>query len=1288
MNNIPILEPFDCEGEPSSLGSRWERWKRGFEIYLEAANITDPVKKRATLLHAAGLTLQDVFFNIPGALVEESASVDIYKVAIQKLDEYFAPKQSSLYERHLFRLIKQEPGEKFELFLLKLRRQCAKCSFSDEQQNLMDQITEKCLSSELRKKILLMRDTATVDKIVTEANALETVERQLGEFQEKPNLGVNAIDNKLKKMSSEKQLLCSRCGSDKHKFDSPQCYAKDKICAKCGFRGHYLKMCKTRASKRKINENKQTLNFKKRRVDSEQASSSKSNNKNLSETPIDYIFHIDDDASINCQVGGVTLDMLVDSGSKCNIISENSWKFLKSKNVIVINQDNNPDKTFMSYASQNPLTVLVCFDAEIKAGPGTITVKFYVVKNGIRDLLGRESAIALNVLRIGFNINLVSHNDTKLPKFKNIELELAIDRTVTPVCQPYRRVSIPLEEKINNKIDQLVAMDIIEPVNEPSPWVSPMVPVFKENGDVRICIDMRCANKAIIRENHPLPTMHQLMPKFRNAKLFSKLDISNAFHQIELTENCRQITTFITSKGLYRYKRLLFGISSAPEHFQKIMERMLLKCEGAVNFIDDIVVFGKNEAEHDERLKCVLDTLKENNVLLNESKCIFNAKEIEFLGHRLSAEGIKPLDKYLKTIESFREPKNVEEIQSFLGLINFVGKWIPNLATLSEPIREILRKKLHKHTDISIFWKNEQQKAFNQLKECLKNIDTLGYYNPNDRTLVIADASPVGLGSVLVQYDSNGPRIIACANKSLTDVEKRYCQTEKEALALVWAVEHFHIYLYGKDVFELVTDHKPLEVIFGPRSKPCARIERWVLRLQAYNYKVVYRPGKSNIADPLSRLCTSSYCTPFDDEHHVHQIVEHAKPVALSLRTISEKSRSDNEFSLVREGLNNRKWDASINHYKIFENELWLHGNILLRGSKIVIPLELRPQVLASAHEGHPGIVNMKARLRTKVWWPKIDKDAENIVKKCRGCTLVSGPNPPTPMKRRELPTQAWVDTAVDFLGPLPSGDYLFVIIDYFSRYKEIKIMKSISSKDTINVLKEIFSRLGIPVSITCDNGRQFISNEFRCFCEDLGIITYNTIPYWPQQNGEVERQNRDILKRLKISQIEKSNWKDDLFKYLMMYNSTPHGTTGKSPSELFYGRQFRDKLPSLIGIERNDADSEVRDRDAENKIKGKINEDRKRKAKEQYVAVGQKVYVKNLTKSNKLTPTFDPEPHTVVSTQGNEISIRNDATGQEYKRNVIHLKRVEGSWKVVPDEHNANTDEEMSDNNEEDKDD
>lgn len=1276
MSQLPPLESFDCEGDAACVGLRWEKWKRGFEIFLLASNITDGEKKRATLLHVGGLPLQEIYYNIPD--VDQSGNdTDLYKIAIKKLDDYFSPKQSKTYERHLFRLLKQEPGEKFDKFLLRLRRQGAKCKFSNEQDNLIDQIVEKCSSKELRKKILTLGDDVNLDQIVTSANAIEAVDRQLNGYdlpnQETPITTINKI---AEKSNNSKNNPCFRCGKGNHTGDSDSCPAKSKQCLKCGFVGHFRSQCKTRASKRKpaneITNGNPSKKFKFTAKDGGNKLTTAANKDPIpiekkSKTNIDYIFHLDDDTILTCNLGGVVIDMIIDSGSKCNILSDKTWNYLKSSRAVVRNQVANPGRTFMAYGSDKPLTVIGAFDAEIGVRDQSQVATFYVIKDGTRDLLGKDTAMLLGVLKLGLEVNQVSVSN--FPKIKDLQLNISIDKTVKPKTQPYRRVPIPLEDKINKKIDELVKLDIIEPIRKPSGWVSPIVPVLKPNNDVRLCVDMRCANEAILRENHPLPTMDQLLPKFNKARVFSKLDIKDAFHQVEISEESRDITTFITSKGLYRYKRLMFGISCAPEYFQKILESILLPCDGVVNFIDDIVVYGSNDTEHNHRLKRVLEVLRENHILLNQGKCVFNVSNIEFLGHELSAQGVKPLDKYRKVIDDFREPSTVEEVQSFLGLINYVNKWIPDMATKSEPLRRLLCLKLGKNADIKSQWGPEQNKSFQELKTALSNIQTLGYYDPKDKTTVMADASPVGLGAVLIQSDNNGPRVIAYGNKSLTDVEKRYCQTEKEALALVWAVEHFKMYLYGKESFDLVTDHKPLEVIFGKRSKPCARIERWVLRLQTYNFKVIYKPGKTNIADCLSRLCTTCNAQPFDNEYHINQIVQLAKPSAIGMDQIVETSLRDKEIQLVKQALTTEHWDSSVsNVYRAFQTELWVHDSLLLRGNKIVIPHELRQQVLEAAHEGHPGIVAMKARLRTKVWWPKIDADAEKAVKSCKGCTLVSAPNPPMPMKRRELPSQAWVDVAIDFLGPLPSEHYLFVIVDYYSRYKEIKPMKNITSGETIKVLKEIFSRLGTPVSVTTDNGKQFISNEFKAFCQELGIKQFFTTPYSPQQNGEVERQNRDILKRLRISQSQKSNWLDDLLLYLTMYNSTPHSTTGKTPSELFFCRQFRDKIPSLKDIDSPFV-ADFRDKDKIMKEKGKDYGDRKRKACDSGLGIGEKVYVKNMVKTNKLTTNFNPASHTVVDSKGPEYCLKNDETGQEIKRNIIHLKRVEGQWRVEKDE-------------------
>lgn len=1264
------LDKFECEGDIGSVAVRWERWKRGLYIYLEAAAIDTEQKKRACLLHFGGADLQEVFYNIPGADAKptDENGGKVFEFAIKKLDEYFAPKQSKGFERHLFRLIRQEPQEKFDKFLVRLRHQASKCQFTNTDEHIIEQITEKCSSDDLRKKILKNGDKMTLDDIIFEANALEVVERQLGDFVGKKieNHVVNKITmkpDKYKDTGDRQDRGCGRCGSKKHYARDPKCPARTRKCNKCGIIGHFQIRCRTReVQKRKLEPDEATrINNSKR---SREANNVEEANAAGTSKQIDYIFNVNTGSTASCMIGGTKVDMLIDSGCNHNLITDKTWLSMKENHSKVTNQNKDPQKKFVAYGSGTPLKLLGSFEAEILLGKRSENATFYVISGGTQNLLGKVTATSLGVLQINLPTDVNKVEMTAFPKFKDVLVEIPIDESIKPVAQPYRRIPIPLETRIEQKISELLQADIIEEVKGPSSWVSPIVPVLKDNGDVRLCVDMRRANMAIKRENHPLPTMDQLLPKMREAKLFSKLDIKDAFHHIELHPDSRHITTFITGKGLFRYKRMMFGISCAPEIFQKTLERILLGCEGVINFIDDILVYGKDQAEHDGRLKKVLDVLNTHNVLLKEDKCIYRVKSVQFLGHELSENGIKPLDKYLSAIKDFRAPTTISELQSFLGLVNFVGKWIPHLSTTTEPLKELLRQKAGRNSDITDSWNDIRQAAFNKLKASLADIPRLGYYNPNDKTAVIADASPVGLGAVLVQTNNEGSRIIAYGNKTLTDCERRYCQTEKEALALVWAIEHFNMFLYGKE-FDLVTDHKPLEAIFGPKAKPCARIERWVLRLQSYKFNIRYSPGKNNIADPLSRLCKLSTNPLQVGVDFVQNVIEQVRPTAIPLQDIMAHSRQDAEIQAVKNGLYSNQWNDLTKGYKIFQDELCFYQDILLRGTKIVMPQKLRDPTLRIAHEGHPGICAMKTRLRTKVWWPKCDRDAENFCKACKSCVLVSTPNPPNPMKRRELPSEPWVDTAVDLMGPLPSNDYIFVIVDYYSRYKEVKVCRTITSSEIINQLKDIFSRLGNPVSITADNGRQFTSEDFKLFCSERNIKLYNTIPYRPQQNGEVERQNRDILKRLKIAQAEKKNWKESLREYMVMYNSTPHSVTGKTPSELFFRRQFRDKLPMIQDMTYSSEDSEMRDRDKELKEKGKEYADRKRRAVDSELNIGEKVYVKSMHKSNKLSLNYEPTSHTVESNKNGDVELRNDNTGQVVRRNILHLKRVEGQWKV-----------------------
>lgn len=743
------------------------------------------------------------------------------------------------------------------------------------------------------------------------------------------------------------------------------------------------------------------------------------------------------------------------------------------------------------------------------------------------------------------------------------------------------------------------------------------------------------------------------------------------FKNINKVESLQQVFCYNFFYTFFRYKRLMFGVSCVPEIFQKTMETILAGLEGIIIYLDDIVVFGATEAEHDKRLRDLLKRLEQYGVLLNNQKCVFGASEIQFLGHLLSAKGVKPTENRIAAIKCFREPRNVTELRSFLGLVTYVGRFVANLAGKTDVLRQLLRTK-------AVFrWKQEHSTAFESFKEAVSDIGYLGFFNRKDTTKLVTDASPDGLGAVLLQENEEGvTRIIAFGSKALTDLERKYFQTEREALAIVWAVEKFNLYLLGTR-FQLITDCKALKYLFNPRSRPCPRIERWVLRLQAYDYEIIYQPGSTNLADALSRL---SVCSPkaFDQttDVYIHQLVQSCVPEAVLLNDIAEATSKDIVLQEVMRALETGIWTESSIGFKQFKPELHTAAGVLMRGDRLVVPETLQAQVVGCAHEGHPGMSVMKRRLRQKVWWPKMDYQVEKFVRSCNLCTLVSSVGPPEPMKRTKMPTKAWSEVAIDFLGPLPSGHFLLVLIDYFSRFAEVVIMKQTTADLTIKALFETFSRFGVPDILRSDHGPQFISDTMKRFCKEFGIEQQKTTPYWPQANGEVERMNNSILKRLRISQESKdADWKWDLRNFLLMYNSTPHSTTGVAPSMLMFGRILKDKLPSVTGVTTQMTES-IRDRDWYVKLQAAESSNKRRNAKESALKEGDLVVAKRVTKDNKLCSNFGPEPFDIIRRTGTEVEIRSRKTGKTYRRNVSQLKPI------VADEHDVDTDAELPDNN------
>ncbi len=498
--------------------------------------------------------------------------------------------------------------------------------------------------------------------------------------------------------------------------------------------------------------------------------------------------------------------------------------------------------------------------------------------------------------------------------------------------------------------------------------------------------------------------------------------------------------------------------------------------------------------------------------------------------------------------------------------------------------------------------------------------------------------------------------------------------TEKEALALVWATERFHPYIYGIP-FELVMDHKPLQAIYSATSKPCARVERWVLRMQPYTFTVRYVPGKANIADPLSRLQQPSVQGPKptelgeEAEEYVRFVAISATPRALTTREVERASAEDEELEEVRRCIETNKWDnCSVKTYAAISMELCTIGKLVLRGCRIVMPRKMRPKTIALAHEGHLGIVATKQNLRSRVWWPGMDKEAEKYCRSCHGCQIAAQASPPEPIRTTPLPAGPWQDLSMDFLGPLPTGENVFVVVDYYSRYYEVELMKSITAEKTIDALHRIFARHGLPISVSSDNGPQFKSATLHEYLAHMGIMHHKVTPRWPQANGEVERQNESLLKRMRIAHAEGGDWRRAIVDYMAAYRATPQATTGKSPAELLFGRPMKTKMPEFI---KDQVDLEVRDHDAERKGLSKLYADQRRGARESDIQLGDKAIMIDEDKG-KLDTNFKPVVGDVVAKAGSRVTVEMPS-GARYDRNSSHVRKY-----IEPEAQNEGIEERM----------
>eukprot|EP00731_Ephydatia_muelleri_P003073 Em0001g3073a len=751
-----------------------------------------------------------------------------------------------------------------------------------------------------------------------------------------------------------------------------------------------------------------------------------------------YCFRSPDPLKAPVKINNVTIVMEVDTGAAASVISErtykNSWVGVPRPPLL------STDVLLRTYSGER-LDIRGEIKVDVQFRGKEAKLNLLVVGGKGPSLMGRDwiSVLHPNLVVLNFSMDgsLKSLLDKhaalfkeELGQIKGVKVKIHVDPKARPSFFKPRQVPYALRARLEEELKRLETAGIIEPVSH-SDWAAPVVPVVKGDGIIRLCGDYKVTiNRVASLEKYPLPRIEDLISSLGKGKVFTKLDLANAYLQ---------------------------GIPDV------------------LVYLDDILVAGSSEAEHMQLLEIVL-------------------AKLENAGHHISAERIRPADDKKRAVLDAPVPQNIPQLRSFLGLVNFYGKFLHNLADTLAPLHQLLRKNERWH------WGQQQGKAFEKAKSQLTSPCVLTHFDPDKRLVLSCDASPYGLGAVLAhQFEDGSERPVAFASRSLAPAERKYSQIEKEGLAIVYGVKRFHQFLVGRH-FMVYSDHKPLQYLFS-ESRPVpamasARIQRWALTLSAYNYHIVYRSAKEQSnADGLSRLpveeAPKETFLPGEMVLTLGAFLDEGCPVTVS--SIRAWTAKDPILARVK-GLILGGWPAGdiklsgeLRIYQQRAMELSVQDGCVMWGSRVVIPPVGCAHVLQLLHEGHPGITRMKALARGVVWWPGIDSELESKVKVCEACQANRKSPPKAPLHPWEWPSKPWSRLHIDHAGPF-MGKIFLIMVDSYSKWLEVVPVASTSSQQTIKELRHMFATHGLPEIVVSDNGTAFSSTEFGHFMKHNGI--------------------------------------------------------------------------------------------------------------------------------------------------------------------------------------------------------
>lgn len=1142
-----------------------------FNVWLDAFNdycdlckpaCADDVKMKL-FLTVAGLSVRSLITSSTPQPTKYAELIDILKKHIQ-------PIKSLVMERHKFFTAKQNVDESVTQYVVRLKQLATSCDFSNTS---IDTITNQLLRDQFitgvnSKKItesLLESGDITLNDAIKKANGIEQAAKDMSELSLSVKASAFAITQKSDEENSKSKYalrnsnnvhnmtqlevrcynchglghlsrdckvkqqnrftVCSHCKKPGHNFEN--CFLR-ATCNNCGIIGHTSNVCRNAKKMFSISKSNENLHY------------------------------------MEVTICGKSIMFLIDTGASLslinrNVVEKNGWvPLLKThggRNAIL--------------ASGEAFELTNFLDTSATVSNVSISARFFIGKISVDGILGMD---LLNKLNVSIEIcgeKLCSvlpdflqdfadvfDKDLKSCILRNYDPFVIIDTPhEKPVRSPIRRYCKTEYDVLHHTVTDLFRAGVIEVSH--SPWRSTPVIVDKSDGSKRVTINYKPLNAQTVFDAFPLPLIDNLIGKLNNARVFSKIDFTQFYHQIPLVDSDRPKTAFFADNQLWQYRRMPFGLKNAVAACSRIMQNIFKDIPNCVIYLDDILVYGSDKASHDAALLNVLNLIREHGLGLNRKKCSFNLNSIDFLGFFIENGTLKPSENRISALINFPFPGDLKSLERFMGMATYFCKFVPHYSSLAEPL---LAMKLHllrisgrKINPIIDFWSQEAKNSFSSIKSAIQNA-VLVLPSPEERLILRTDASDNSVAAVL-QTESGQP--VSFLSRVLTKAEAKYDIVEKEALAVYWGIVRSKMFLLGRE-FSVISDHKPLQYLFASHNAS-PKLLRWRLALQEFTFNVVHCQGKENVvADCFSRITSIDFIPPTVNYEYIQTSQKfdlETQDIIRAITTESLQSRPDNvSLSL---------WSS--------RSSLYVTDGVLYnRNGKIFVPKRARIKVLTFCHGLHRGVQSTIACIKESFFWPSCGECAANFVKDCRICSLTRPQFLPTP--NEPLITKAPMEIlAMDYVGPLPESRgfrFLITIIDIYSKYAFVFPVRDMTAATLIQKCKEVFSFCGFPNCILSDRGTQFCSAEFLGFLRDFGVKKLTTNPYSPHSNGCCERFNgtlqKSIYAYLTDNSLSRSQWIRSLPAVLLNYRTSVHSTTKFRPVDIFFNFRVLNVLPDL----------------------------------------------------------------------------------------------------------------------------